>query len=59
MKGNYWGGTYKKRYAVFGHYKDTKKLYEEYVYDTCIVFAREQFKIKYPNIVIDIIKLAS
>jgi len=50
---------YKKKYAVYGHYKQTKKPYSEFVYDYCIVYAREQFKAKYPDIVIDSIRLSN
>ena len=51
---------YKKRYEVYGHYRNDKnKPYSEYVHDFfCLVYAREQFAAKYPNIVIDTIRLA-
>jgi len=50
---------YKRRYEVYGHYRNNKsKSYSEYIFDTCLVYAREQFKTKYPNIVIDIIRHA-
>jgi len=49
---------YKRRYEVYGHYRDTKKIYSEYIFDSCIVYAREQFRAKYPNIVIDTIRRA-
>lgn len=55
---------YKNRYAVYAHLRNEPKLdnrshtLSEYIYDTCIVFAREQFKSKYPQYVIDTIRLA-
>jgi len=52
-------GEYKNRYEVYGHYRNNKKkLYSEYVFDYCLVYAREQFRANYPHIVIDIIRLA-
>jgi hypothetical protein len=50
---------YKNRYAVYAHKKGDKKvnglypLTSEYVYDYCLVYAREQYKRKYPDYVID------
>ena len=55
---------YKNRYEVYAHLRtepkleDRTELYSEYVYDTCLVFAREQFRSKYPQYVIDTIRLS-
>ena len=55
---------YKNRYEVYAHLRsepkpeNRTKTLSEYVYDTCIVFAREQFQAKYPQYVIDTIRLA-
>jgi hypothetical protein len=48
---------YKKKYAVFGHFRHSLEPYSEYIYDYNIVYAREQFKEKYPKIVIDSVRV--
>ena len=55
---------YKNRYEVYAHLRTEPKLesrteiYSEYVYDTCLVFAREQFRNKHPQYIIDTIRLS-
>ncbi len=57
---------YQNRYEVYAHLRsesrvkinDRSPIYSEYVFDNCIVFAKEQFQAKYPQYVIDIIQLA-
>ncbi len=56
---------YKNRYEVYAHLRKERNIatrktatYSIYIYDTCIVFAREQFRAKYPEYVIDTIRLA-
>ncbi|MFA5153236.1 MAG: hypothetical protein WC554_11795 [Clostridia bacterium] len=60
IKNSYrFGGGYKKRYAVYAHTRgNLDSMYSEYVYDTCLVFAREQFRAKYPDKIIDNIFIA-
>ncbi len=56
---------YNNRYEVYAHLRsesrvrldDRSPIYSEYIFDTCIVFAREQFQAKYPQCVIDTIRL--
>ena len=58
---------YKNRYEVYAHLRsesrvgidDRSPIYSEYVFDSCLVFAREQFNQKYPQYVIDTIRLAT
>ena len=56
---------YKKVYEVFAHKKREQKvnglykLFSEYIEDFHIVYAREQFKRKYPDYVIDLIQLSN